>query len=131
VGDVAGVDQEGGLFSHSGHMTERLLEGAGDVGVHRLIEAEVAVADLGKAEACLRGLCLADQVRPGNAAGDGPDHGAARPGHAFQESAPVGVMCVGAHARAPQWPDRVDRPERITARRERIFPEQKNNFRRE
>ena len=105
MSDIAGVDQEGGLVFHRGHMTQCLLEGAGDVGVHRLVEAQMTVADLREAEAGLRRLGLSDDARPRDAAGDGPDHGAAGPGHALQESAPVGVVCVDAHARAPLGPD--------------------------
>ena len=86
-------------------MPKCLLEGAGNVGVHRLVEAQMTVADLREGEAGLRRIGLPDDACPRDAAGDGPDHGAAGPGHAFQESAPVGVVCVDAHARAPLGPD--------------------------
>ena len=97
MSNIAGVDQEGGLVFHRGHMTQCLLERAGDVGIHRLVEAQMTVADLGEGEAGLGRLGLSDDARPRDAAGDGPDHGAAGPGHAFQESAPVGVVRLDAH----------------------------------
>ncbi len=58
MGDVAGVDQEGRLVCHPGDLAQRFLEGAGDVGVHRLVEAQMAVADLGEGEAGLGRLGL-------------------------------------------------------------------------
>jgi hypothetical protein len=120
VGDVAGVDQEGWSVRGRSHMIQCLLECSGDVGVDRLVETEMTVADLGKCEAGLRCLGLSyqaggDDLGPWNAAGDAPDHRTSGPGHAFQESAPVlalfvlarvsGVVFVCAHARAPSWPD--------------------------
>ena len=72
MGDVSGVDQEGGFFRHLRDLAQSLLEGASDVGVDGLVKAEMAVADLRETEAAFGGVGLTDQRGAGNAAGDGP-----------------------------------------------------------
>src|SRR5262249_55577418 len=54
VRDVAGVDQEVGRRLEGVDAGDRLPERAGDVGVLRLVEADVAVADLREMELTLR-----------------------------------------------------------------------------
>src|SRR6202161_3175692 len=97
MSNIAGVDQEGRLVFHRGHMTQCLLEGAGHVCIYRLVEAQMTVTDLREAGAGLPRLGVAHDACPRKAAGDGPAHGTAGPGHALQESPPVGVVCLDAH----------------------------------
>ena len=66
----------------------------------------MAVADLQERHpGGLGGLrCVDDAERTGHAAGDGPEHAGARPGHAFQHAAPadavIGVVVI-AHGKSP------------------------------
>ena len=75
-----------------------------------------------KVKPVVRGLGLSDDVRPRNAAGDGPDHGTAGPGHAFQEPAAVRVVIVDAHVGCSRLPDR------FTGMSAGIIPAGKNDF---
>ena len=64
------------------------------VGVRRLVEADVAVADLHEGEIGLRGWLhrFAEDARGRHAAGKGPDEAGAGPGHALQKSAAVDAV---------------------------------------
>src|SRR6185312_8656032 len=89
---VTGMDHERRLCRQCGDFVERLLQGGGGVGIDRLVEPEVTVADLGKGETAVRrgGLCLIDQPRARNAARDGPYGGGSCPRHALQKAAAIG-----------------------------------------
>ena len=50
MGDVAGVDHEGGLRRHRFDLGDGFAQRAERVGVGRLVEADVAVADLKEGE---------------------------------------------------------------------------------
>ena len=91
MADVAGMDHERRLLRQGIDLGDRLFQRAERVGIGGFVEADMAVADLqeGKATA-LRGLGLAhDPERVRHAAGNGPQHARATPGHAFQNLAPV------------------------------------------
>ena len=70
------------------------LKRRGDVGVGRLVEADVAVADLHECEIRLRGRLhwFAEHPRRGHSAGKSPNQAGAGPGHALQESAAVNAV---------------------------------------
>jgi hypothetical protein len=55
VGDVAGVDHEGGTGLHVLGLGDRLVQRPESVRIGRLVEADMAVADLQEGEA--RGVC--------------------------------------------------------------------------
>ena len=97
--DVAGVNDERRLVGLAGHLLQRFLEGAGHVGVDRLVEAQMAVADLREAEALgLRRFGRSYQAGGGDAPGNTPDRGGARPAHTGQKAAAVlvlGCVCHG------------------------------------
>jgi hypothetical protein len=90
------------------------------VGIGRLVEAHVAVADLHKGQARrFRGYRLIDQTeRARHPAGDGPEQAGARPGHAFENLAPVWPLAVaviaGSHDPSPvqheRYADRIGPP---------------------
>src|SRR6266446_2612291 len=110
MGDVAGVNRERRLRQHRIDLGDRLLEGAKRVGIGRLVEADMAVADLQERHAGglgrLRGT---DQSqRTGYAARNGPQHAGTGPGHAFQHPAAadaasffIAVVIEFAHRQSP------------------------------
>lgn len=81
--DVAGVHDELRLHRHRIDRVDRRLERAGDVGVSRLMKADVAVADLHE----LCGRCSIGERATGEDAGGGERVGdtAPRPGNVTQE----------------------------------------------
>ena len=90
MGDVAGVDHEGRLDRQRLDLVDGFFQRAERIGVGRLVEADMAVADLQEGERrpppC--GMRLADQAeRARHAARDRPEHAGAGPGHAFQHLA--------------------------------------------
>ena len=80
------------------------FEGAERVGIGRLVEADMAVAELdegGTGGLGRGGLGRAEQAgRARYAAAYGPDHAGADPGRAFQQAAPVhdAVVLIFGHA---------------------------------
>src|SRR6185369_9566145 len=74
-----------------------LLEGAERVGVGRLVESDVTVADLQERQPArlLRHGGVDDAKRAGHAAGDGPEDAGAGPGHAFEHFAPAHALAAG------------------------------------
>src|ERR1700680_2334851 len=88
------MDHESWLGRQRDDLADRFLERAPRIGIARLVEAHVAVADLQEGEA-LRLLChrLAhDAQRMRHAAGNGPKHAGADPGHAFENFATVNTI---------------------------------------
>src|ERR1700730_8387992 len=51
MGDIAGVDHEGGLGWKPIHLADRFLQGPEGVGIGRLVETDMAVRNLQEAEA--------------------------------------------------------------------------------
>ena len=106
MGDVAGVDHERRLFRHRLDLVDGLLQRAERIGIGRLVEADMAVADLQERHpGGLGGQRRVDDAeRARHAAGDGPEHAGACPGHAFQHAASadtVIVVVVIAHGKSP------------------------------
>ena len=106
--DVAGVDHERRLDRHRLDLVDGFLQRAERVGIGRLVEADMAVADLQEGHAGgLGGLRRTDQSqRTGHAARNGPEHAGACPGHAFQHAAAADAVCfivmvVIAHGKSP------------------------------
>src|ERR1700757_3143666 len=93
VSDVAGMDDKGRLCRHRVDLGDRLLKGAERIGISRLVEADMTVADLQKGEVArfrVGGGSLADEAqRTRHAAAHGPENAGARPGHALQQPAAV------------------------------------------
>jgi hypothetical protein len=99
---VAGMNQEILRTRIAIDLVERRLERGPHVGIGRLVEADVAVADLNKAEVRLprpmsqpvnrRVTSLAEDARYRNASRKAPHEPRPRPGHAFQKTAPVDTI---------------------------------------
>src|SRR3984893_10327408 len=95
MGDIAGVDHEGGFGWKPIYLADRFLQGPEGVGIGRFIETDMAVRNLQEAEAGggfvgrlrrfdaeeLRGFGHTPAERPNNAR-PGPDH-------TFERAAPV------------------------------------------
>src|SRR5215469_10493099 len=96
MADVAGVEHECRLLRQAIDLRDGLFERAERVGIGGLVEADMAVADLQERKtAALRGLRLAhNSERVRDAAGNGPEHAGATPGHAFQDLAPVDAVSL-------------------------------------
>src|SRR5262249_17904314 len=96
MADVAGVDHEGRLLGQRIDLADGLFQRAERVGIGGLVEADMAVADLQEGETmAVRSLRLAhNPERVRYAAGDGPQHAGATPGHAFQDFAPVDAVSL-------------------------------------
>jgi hypothetical protein len=98
LGDVAGVDDEVRLDRQGQDLAHGLAEGGLRVGVGRLVEADVAVADLQEREALGgpvgRGRGLVEADRAGQPAAHREQRARAGPGHALEESAPVVVVVI-------------------------------------
>ena len=85
-------------------LVDRQLQRPGDVLVGRLVEADVAVADLHEAEACcqrgLRYRCVGGGGKEsgrGHAARHRPQKAGARPGHAAEKISPVDAVVGAGH----------------------------------
>ena len=91
VADVAGMDHESGFLRQRDDLAHGLLKRAERVGIGRLVEADMAVADLQECQALgfLRLRLAHDAQRVRDAAGNGPKHASADPGHAFENFASV------------------------------------------
>src|SRR5436305_14552945 len=106
MSDIAGVDHEGRFYRHRLDFADRLLERADRVGIGRLVEADMAVADLQEAQpGRLGGLRRADKAeRARYPARNGPEHAGAGPGHAFQHppaANAAAMFIVIAHRQSP------------------------------
>ncbi len=101
VGDVAGMQHEGGLDRKGADLGHGFAQGGDRVGIGGLLEADVAVTDLHEVQgSALRRLGrAADQAGGGDAAADGPKDAGPGPGHAFQQAAPWKALPFGGHIR--------------------------------
>ena len=111
MADVAGMDQKSRLLRLRIDLGDGLFQRAERIRIGRLVEADMTVADLqeGQPLGFGRGGFTHDTERVRHAAGYGPQHAGADPGHAFQHFAPAGaVITIGfAHCRSPlkgRWP---------------------------
>src|SRR5439155_14713539 len=104
VRDIAGMDHERRPDRQRLDLADRLFERAIDVRIGRLIEADMAVADLQECEGGrrLRRGFPDDAERARHAARDRPEHPGPRPGHAFEDFAPAdAIVMVGCHDSSP------------------------------
>src|ERR1700730_10163362 len=109
MGDVAGVDHEGGLDRKSVYLGDRFLQGPERIRIGRLVETDVAIRNLQEAEAGgrlfgrLRRSNAEELRRFGHAATDRPDDARAGPDHAFERAAPVDscALLVVRHVWSP------------------------------
>jgi len=89
VADVTGMDHESGFLRQRDDLVHGLLKRAERIGIGRLVEAHMAVADLQERQALnvlrLRLRLAHDAQRVRHAAGNGPKHAGADPGHAFED----------------------------------------------
>src|ERR1700722_12370024 len=97
------MDHEAGLLRQRDDAADRFLERAERIRIGRLVEADMAVADLQEGEALglLRRRLAHDAQRTRHAAGNGPQHSRADPGHAFENFASVNAIVAIAHCRSP------------------------------
>src|ERR1700728_4836853 len=94
---VSGVQQEFGLNVQRPDLIDRGLQGACYVGVRRLVESEMAVADLNEAQAAIVfacGVLLSEGAGAGYTGFHGPDKSGACPYHALQEAAAIDSVVV-------------------------------------
>ena len=101
MGDVAGVQHEGGLGRQRLDLANRLFQRGARVRIGGLGEADMAVGDLHEGEAGLLGLGLPDQPRGRHAAAERPDHARPRPDHTFQHLPPVQFRARVVHGVSP------------------------------
>ena len=98
MADVAGVQHELGRNGQRVDLVHGGLQRGGDIGIGRLVEAHVAVADLHKTEValgCLTGMRrIAEAVGLQHSALQHAERSRAGPGHAFQEAAAVDSVVV-------------------------------------
>src|SRR5271166_1918123 len=125
--NVSGVDHEGGLGWKRFDLRERLFEGADHIGISRLVEADMAVADLHETELARLGgqRSVDDPEGARDASGYGPQHPGAGPSHAFQDFSPaqagISAALRGiAHGSPPMLNKRDDRA------RSRFIPASRN-----
>src|SRR5579872_887406 len=87
VREIARVDEKIRGRGACANPVQSRLERCGDVCVGRLVEANMAVADLYKAKVCLTGGVprASEGTRHGHSSHETPNHSGARPCHAFQE----------------------------------------------
>src|SRR5215467_3454200 len=87
--DVAGVDHERGFYRQRLDSVDGFLIGAGRIGIGRLVEAHMAVADLQECQVpgalCHRFVDDAERAR--HAARYRPQDSGSSPGHAFKDLA--------------------------------------------
>src|ERR1700722_17985166 len=101
MADVAGMDHEGRLLRQCVDLGDGLFECAERIRIGRLVETDMAVADLQESETArfLRDRLAHDAERVRHAAGNGPQNTGAGPGHAFEYFAPAdAVVGVGTAA---------------------------------
>src|SRR5205807_1392497 len=111
MGDVAGMNDEGWLDCKRIDLGERFLERAERVRICRLIESDMAVADLEKGQPARFGSSrLADNAdRTRYAGSDGPQDPGTSPGHAFEDFAPADaarLTLIRTHRQSPLKPAR-------------------------
>src|SRR5271166_2941318 len=97
VGDVSGMNHEGGIARHRQDPVDRRVERRARIRVGGLGEADVAVGHLDEGKASLRGLRRADQARSRHAADDRPDDACPGPQHAFQDLTAVETARIFVH----------------------------------
>src|SRR5215813_6497768 len=114
MGDIAGMNGEGWLHAERLDLADRFLERAEGVGIGRLVEPDVAVADLQEGQPARFGSSrLADNAhRARDPAGDGPQDAGTGPGHAFENFAPADaalVAVIRSHRQSPLKPESLAR----------------------
>src|SRR6202140_3397060 len=97
------MDHEGRLLEQRDDLAYCLLKRAERIGIGRLVEADMAVADLQERQALnfLRLRLAHDAQRVRHAAGNGPQHAGADPGHAFENFASVDAIVAVEIAHLP------------------------------
>src|SRR5579872_1827889 len=99
VGNVPGVEHEGGSRRKSIHLPDRFQDGRRRVLVRLLREAEVRVADLDEREiragAVLHPAFLSESPGGKDPSRYGPQEACARPGGAFEKAPPVDPVTGG------------------------------------
>ncbi len=90
------MNDEVGFLGQAVDLVDSRLQCGGDIGIRRLVEAHMAVADLDEVEFSLRGilLVLAEGLRREDSAAHGPEDAGSRPGHALQKAAAVNAVVV-------------------------------------
>src|SRR6266404_4864217 len=95
---IAGMNDEIRFVGHRVDFIDRCLQSSGDVRVSRLVETDVTVADLDKAEvptfAGIPAVAFGECPRYRDATAHGPDQPGPRPRHTLQEPAAVDAIVV-------------------------------------
>src|SRR5260370_2312004 len=95
---IAGVNDEIRFVGHRIDLVDRRLQSGGDVRVCWLVETDLTVADLDKAEvrafAGIFAVSFGECPRYRYATAHGPDQACTRPRHALQEPATVDAIVV-------------------------------------
>src|SRR3984893_12512844 len=91
--EVAGVNEKLRLLWKRVDLVDRCLHRAGNVGISRLVEAAMAVADLHKREIVFRCFRVgSQQFRGGHASGNCPYYAGSGPRHALQKASAVDAV---------------------------------------
>src|SRR6266403_4211842 len=95
---IAGVNDEIRFVGHRVDLVDCRLQSGSDVRISRLVKADVAVADLDKAEvpafAGIFAVAFGECPRNRDATAHGPDKARARPRHTLQEPATIDTIVV-------------------------------------
>src|SRR5690349_14023758 len=97
VADIARVDHEAGLHRQQLDPVDRLAECRERIRIGRLVETDMAVADLKEGERCghgFRGKRLAEAHGLWKAAAKGPEDPGARPSHAVEKAPAVNAVFI-------------------------------------
>src|ERR1700745_2376376 len=84
MGDVAGMNHEGGLCPECTHLGDRFLERAEHIRIGRLVEADMAVRNFEEGKPRRGRLRLADDLCCWNASRQRPHEPGPAPHHAFE-----------------------------------------------
>src|SRR6201982_2184475 len=84
MGDVAGMNHEGGLCPECTHLGDRFLERAEHIRIGRLVEADMAVRNFEEGKPRRGRLRLADDLCRWNASRQRPHEPGPAPHHAFE-----------------------------------------------
>jgi hypothetical protein len=95
VAEISSVNDEVRLLRQAVNLIDGRLERTGDVGIRRLVETHVAIANLDEVELPFcRGHLLAEGLRCQDAAANCPNDSSSGPGHTLQEAAPVNAVFI-------------------------------------
>src|SRR5579864_2030019 len=97
MAQIAGVNHEIGSLGQSVDLVDRYLQGRSNIRICRLIETNVAIADLNEGEVPAHRFLLrafGEHLRYGDSSAQGPNQARSRPRHTLQKTAAVNSVIV-------------------------------------